>query len=208
MNGIRFLLDTNFVLMIANPQHKLSAQEYLEWEARQEFKHEYVEGEVYAMTGGTLPHNDIAVNLTTALKKHLKGKGCKVRMADAKVGITDEGPFFYPDVLVTCDSRDRRAIQFMRFPCLVVEILSPGTEAYDRGSKFAQYRRLSTLQEYVLINSDKLGVEKFRLNERNKWELTAYEAGDTMHFSSIDVELLVAQLYEDVEFFPQMTNHE
>ena len=94
--------------MIAQPQHQqLTPQEYLEWEEQQPIKYEYINGEVFAMTGGTLPHNSIAVNLTSALKNHLRGKGCKVFMADAKVGVSLQGPFHYPDVMVSCDLKQR-----------------------------------------------------------------------------------------------------
>lgn len=134
--------------MIAEPNNGLMSPEtYLEWEAQQPLKYEYIQGQAYAMTGGTLPHNDIAVNLTAALKPFLRGKGCKVRMADAKVGITEQGPYFYPDIVVSCDQRDRKALKVIRYPQLIVEVLSPGTEGFDRGDKFKFYRRIQTLQE-------------------------------------------------------------
>lgn len=93
----------------------MSPQEYLSWEEQQPIKYEYVNGEVFAMTGGTLPHNSVALNLASALKNHLRGKGCKVFMADAKLGISKKGPYHYPDVMVTCDERDltsRKIVQF------------------------------------------------------------------------------------------------
>lgn len=185
----------------------MSADEYLAWEEQQAFRHEYLHGEVYAMTGGTLPHNDLAVNLTTLLKSYLKGRGCKVRMADAKVGLSESGPFFYPDVLVTCDDRDVKAKTMVQYPCLIIEVLSPGTEGYDRGEKFKQYRRLETLKEYVLVNAETMGVESFQLNSQNKWELTAYFADDVtqdaeavlVHFTSIDFQCSLAAIYDEVE---------
>ena len=120
--------------MVAVPKpDQMTPQEYLDWEEKQPIKYEYMNGRVFAMTGGTLPHNDIALNLATALKIHLRGKGCKVSMADAKLGVSEKGSFHYPDVMVTCDERDRRATKVIYNPCLVVEVLSPGTEAFDRG---------------------------------------------------------------------------
>ncbi|NES00053.1 MAG: Uma2 family endonuclease, partial [Symploca sp. SIO1B1] len=89
----------------------MTPTEYLKWEENQPIKHEYINGRVYAMTGGTIPHNDVALNLASALKNHLRGKGCKVQMADSKVGISEKGPFHYPDVMVSCDQRDRQARQ-------------------------------------------------------------------------------------------------
>lgn len=186
--------------MIASPdQNYMSPQEYLEWEERGEFKYEYVNGEVFAMTGGTIPHNDIAVNLTTALKNHLRGTGCKVSMADAKVGVSEEGPFHYPDVMVSRDQRDRQAIKFIQYPCLIVEVLSPSTEGYDRGGKFTHYRRIQTLREYVLIDAEKIGVDCFRLNDKGLWELHPYEAGDEVHLASVDFRFPMSLVYEDVE---------
>lgn len=119
------------------------------------------------------------------------------------MGITEKGSFFYPDVLVTCNAQDRQAIQVIQFPKLIVEVLSPGTEAYDRGAKFAQYRRLESLQEYVLINSESIGLDIFRLNDRSKWELTYYTNGDKIELVCIEFKFPIELLYEDVEFSPQ-----
>ncbi|MBW4443987.1 MAG: Uma2 family endonuclease [Plectolyngbya sp. WJT66-NPBG17] len=160
--------------MVASPKFSFSPQEYLEWEERQEIRYEYAKGEVYAMTSGTIPHSAIAVNFVSLLKSHLRGRGCQVLNSDAKVGVTENGPFFYPDVNVSCDQHDRTALKFVQYPCLIAEVLSPTTEAYDRGNKFAQYRKLESLKEYVLISSDAVNVDVFRLNENKKWELTSY----------------------------------
>jgi len=192
--------------MIASSDRiRLSPAAYLEWEAQQPIKYEYLHGEAYAMTGGTLAHNDIAVNLTTLLKNHLRGSGCKVRMADAKVGITAKGPFFYPDVLVTCNESDRAAKTLVQHPCLIIEVLSPGTEGYDRGEKFRQYRQLESLQEYVLVDAETMGVEIYRLNAAQKWELTPYfpetnGAGESLivDFTSVDFQCAIAAIYEDI----------
>jgi Uma2 family endonuclease len=169
------------------------------------------------MTGGTIPHNQVAVNLAALLKSHLRGKGCKVLTSDAKVGISEKGPFHYPDVSVTCDERDSEALppsadrlarQFIRYPCLIVEVLSPSTEAVDRGEKFRHYRRLETLREYLLIDPDQMSVECYRLNERGNWELFHFYLNDS-ESNAGDCEVLIASvefkfplslLYEDVEF--------
>jgi Uma2 family endonuclease len=185
--------------MVAVPERQyLTPQDYLDWEEQQSIKYEYIDGEVFAMTGGTIPHNDLAVNLTTALKNHLRGKGCKVSMADAKVGVSERGPFHYPDVMVTCDERDRRAIRVIYYPCLIVEVLSPSTEAKDRGKKFQNYRRISTLKEYVLISSEQKFIEGFRLNEKGVWELYTYSEGDEVELKSIDFRCPIELVYEDV----------
>ncbi len=183
----------------------MTPEEYLEWEETQELRYEYVDGvvyakdEVYGMTGGTLAHNDIALNLYSALRSPIRTKGCRVNVADVKVQTAETGAFFYPDLLISCDPRDKTAIKFVRFPCLIAEVLSPSTESYDRGAKFAQYRRLESLREYLLISSEKISVDIFRLNERHKWELTPYAAGEIVQFTSIDFECPIELLYEDVE---------
>ncbi|WP_420485329.1 Uma2 family endonuclease [Iningainema tapete] len=90
------------------------------------------------------------------------------------MGVSLQGPFHYPDVMVSCDPRDQRARKVIYHPCLIVEVLSPSTEAFDLGKKFRHYRRIDTLKEYVLIEADKMNVECYRLNENGKWELTSY----------------------------------
>jgi Uma2 family endonuclease len=133
--------------MVASPeQNYMSPQEYLEWEERQEIKYEYVNGEVFAMIGGTIPQSTIALNLASALKNHLRGGKCRVNIADAKLCVSENGTFHYPDVMVSCHPQDKQAIKFIQYPCLIVEVLSPSTEAYDRGGKFMHYRRIVTLQ--------------------------------------------------------------
>lgn len=186
------------MIAISNHPH-MTFQEYLEWELQQDCKYEYVNGEVYAMTGGTIPHSAIAVNLLAALRPHVRDRSCQVLSSDAKVALSETGPGFYPDLSVTCDPRDQGAIEAIRYPCIIVEVLSPSTESYDRGAKFAHYRRLESLQEYVLISSDRINVEIFRLNERHKWELTPYAPGEMVQLTGIDFECPIELLYEDVK---------
>lgn len=185
--------------MVATPQPKyMTPQEYLDWEEQQPIKYEYINGEVYAMTGGTLAHNSIALNLASNLKTHVRGKGCKVFMADAKLGVSENGPFHYPDVMVTCDERDRNAKKVIYHPSIIVEVLSPSTESFDRGKKFQQYRRISSLKEYVLISTEQITVEVFRLNDRGIWELYTYMEGEEMYLNSVDFCCAIELLYEDV----------
>ena len=191
--------------MIAQLDPQLSPQDYLRWESEQPIRYGYINGQVYAMTGGTIPHNQIAVNLIALLKPHLRGQHCKVLSSDAKVGITEQGPFHYPDVSVTCDQRDRSARDYIRYPCLIVEVLSESTEAFDRGKKFRHYRRINTLQEYVLISQTQMSVECYRLNKHSRWELFHYTNDfaplqtDQIELTSVDLSFSLAQLYEDVE---------
>lgn len=187
--------------MIAVPNNpKISPDEYFEWESQQETRYEYINGEVFAMAGGTIDHSMIATNLIALLRPQVRGKNCRVLGSDAKVGISKNGEFFYPDLLVTCDDRDRHSAKAVFYPTLIIEVLSPSTEAYNRGGKFARYRQLISLNEYVLVSSEQVNVEAFRLNERGKWELTSYGEGDLVQFASINFECAIAAIYEDVEF--------
>jgi Uma2 family endonuclease len=203
--------------MIAQTQlfpQPMTPQVYLEWEQQQPIKYEYINGQVFAMTGGTLPHNSIALNLASALKLHLRGKPCKVFMADAKVGVSPNGPFHYPDVMVTCDDRDLTARQVVYHPCLIVEVLSPGTEDIDYGKKFRNYRRIDTLKEYVLIETETMIVDCYRINEQGKWELTAYALEEItadptkfeIQLASVDFHCPMSLLYEDVVFPESLAN--
>ncbi|GAB4352262.1 MAG: Uma2 family endonuclease [Cyanophyceae cyanobacterium] len=200
--------------MVANFDRQfMDPEAYLAWEATQPVRHEYLDGEVYAMTGGTLPHNDLAINLTVALRSLLRGTGCKVRMADAKVQLDGGKSYVYPDVVVSCDGRDRAATDAIRSPILIIEILSPGTERYDRGDKFKRYRRLSSLREYVLIDSTQISVDRYYLNDSGEWVLTSYPAVDwdrdedwgaiAVELLSLGFELTLGQLYEDVVLPPR-----
>ncbi len=183
--------------MVAIPNYQyMTPQEYFDWEEQQPLKYEYINGEAFAMTGGTIPHNDVALNLASALKNHLRGKGCKVQMADAKVGVSENGPFHYPDVMVSCDERDKRATKVIYHPCLIVEVLSLSTEGIDRGKKFQNYRQISTLKEYVLISAEQMMVESFRLNDNGLWELHTYDRGD-VDLTSVDFKFPIELLYED-----------
>lgn len=196
--------------MFAQIDHPLSPQEYLSWEAEQTIRYGYVDGHIYAMTGGSIPHNQIAVNLIALLKPHLRGKGCKVLSSDAKVGISEQGPFHYADISVTCDERDRHARSYIRYPCLIVEVLSNTTEAFDRGKKFRHYRSIETLREYVLVSQDQMSVECYRLNAQGRWELFHFlcEPQDAeavqIDLASVELSLSFAQLYEDVEFIDNL----
>jgi len=187
--------------MIASPQPpKMTIEAYLEWEAQQEVRHEYVHGEVIAMTGGTVPHNDIALNLYTALRPHLRSRGCRINVSDVKVQVSPASPYYYPDILVSCDAQDRNARKFIEFPTLIVEVLSPSTEAKDRGEKFLYYQTMPSLQEYVLIDAEKVAVECYRRGEGRMWLYYPYSAGDVLSLHSIEFERPIALLYEGVSF--------
>jgi Uma2 family endonuclease len=179
---------------------KMTVEEYLEWESQQEIRHEYVNGELFAMTGGTIPHNDIALNLYRALYSHLRSRECRVNVSDVKVQISPASPYYYPDVIVSCDPQDLNARKFIQFPQVIVEVLSPSTETRDRGEKFIYYQTMPSLQEYVLIDSEKMAVECYRRGEGRMWLYYPYQAGDRISLSSLGFECPIELLYERVSF--------
>lgn len=177
----------------------MTPQEYLAWEPTQEQRYEYWDGEVVAMSGGTRNHNRVSLNFSKLLDDALADCPCEVYILDVKAQVESGRKYFYPDVVVTCDERDKDP-QFVQFPCLIIEVLSPSTEAIDRGKKFAKYRKFTTLQEYVLVQVDQPGVEVFRRNQQGKWVLSEYSLGQRLLLESVNVEIAIADLYRQVEF--------
>jgi Uma2 family endonuclease len=188
--------------MIAIPDNspRFTPEEYFAWEEQQLERHEYIDGEVYAMSGGTINHGDIAGNFLSLLKIHMRGRGCKTLNSDCRVSIVGSTKYVYPDLSVTCDERDKTTTQYITYPCLIIEVLSPGTEAYDRGNKFKMYRRNLSLQEYVLVSAEELEVELFRRSAGDNWQIINYQAGDTVELKSINLSIPIEQIYEDIEF--------
>jgi Uma2 family endonuclease len=194
--------------MIANREdyQKMTAEEYLEWEAKQEFRHEYIDGEIWAMTGGTLPHNDIALNFYRDLYPHLRQRGCRVNVSDAKVQASKNSRYFYPDLVVSCDPEDLKAKDFIQHPKIIIEVLSPSTESYDRTKKLKYYRQIPSLQEYVLVDSEEIAVEVYRRGEGKMWLYYEYEAGEAIALESIGFECAIDLLYEGVSFEQELEN--
>jgi Uma2 family endonuclease len=180
-------------------QTRFDANAYLAWEAQQADKSEYVAGEVFAMVGVRRAHATVALNIGAALREHLRGTPCLPFIADMKLRVASADAFFYPDVMVTCDARDRRADLFVEHPKLIVEILSDSTAAYDRGAKFAAYRQITTLQEFALIDIDTRSVEVFRRQAGNEWLLHDYAGESACHFESVTLTLEMPSVFEDVD---------
>jgi len=186
--------------MIVN-QNKfyISPEDYLEGERVSPIKHEYRRGHVYAMVGAKKPHVIIGGNLVTLLNNHLGDTSCIVLMSDIKVRLEEADCYYYPDVSVTCDSRDINSSEdFIFYPCLVVEVLSKSTAAFDRGEKFADYQTLSTLQEYVLVSQTMMSVECFRRQESGVWVSQTYGAGDEVELVSVDFRCSISSIYQKV----------
>ncbi|MEH2293224.1 Uma2 family endonuclease [Nostoc sp.] len=193
--------------MVALPDNILmSAEEYLVWEPTQEERYEYWDGEVVMMSGATRNHNRISANFFKLLDDALADRSCEVYIVDVKVQVEPGQKYFYPDVVVTCDDRDIDP-QLIQYPCLIIEVLSPSTEAADRGKKFAKYRQSPTLQEYVLVQVAQPGVEVFRRNEQGKWVLSEYNLDERLRLESVDVEIAIAHLYRQVQFEAEATEN-
>lgn len=185
------------------PSSRLTAAEYLVWEPQQELRYEYINGDIVAMTGGTVPHNDIAINLLTALLPSVRASGCRINMADVKLCIGKSGLYYYPDLMVSCHPQDLHARKFIQFPKLIVEVLSPGTADKDRTDKFTDYQSISTLQEYLLVSSEKISVECYRRGEGRMWLYYPYIAGDLLSLESLGMSIAIEQLYIGTEFEQQ-----
>lgn len=191
--------------MVASPQNSyLTTEEYLQLETASDIKHEYFDGEVFAMAGATDTHVTIAGNIFALLLTHLRGSGCRVYISDMKVRIETKNRFFYPDVMVTCESKDKENTTYKEFPSLIIEVLSDSTEAFDRGDKFADYQSLPSLQEYVLINTKKARIECFRRTDDGLWLLQFYEL-DKINFelTSVDFSGKIEEVYQEVDFSQQ-----
>ena len=187
--------------MVALPDRLLMTyEEYIAWESTQEMRHEFCDGEVIAMAGGTRDHNRVSVNFLKTLDNALTDRPCEVYIADVKVQVKPKRKYFYPDVVVTCDERDRTDSLVVSFPCLIIEVLSASTEAYDRGFKFSQYRQFETLQEYVLVQVEQPMVEVFQRNEQGQWVLFEYGLDDRLLLKSVNVEIAVSDLYQQIQF--------
>ncbi len=186
--------------MIAEPQYpqKMTPEEYLEWEAKQELRHEYIDGEILATTGGSIPHNDIALNFYTALRAYLRQRGCRVNVSDVKVQASEKSRYFYPDLVVTCHPDDLKSRNFIQHPKVIIEVLSPSTASYDRGDKFKYYRQIPTLQEYVLVDSESKSVEVYHRGDGKMWLYYACYEGEAIALNSIEFECPIEVLYEGV----------
>lgn len=177
--------------------------EYLEWEAQQELRHEFVDGRLSAMTSD-VDRERVAMNFSNMLKNHLQSTVFRVFDADVKVQILESNSFLYPDVSVSGDVHDRSANKFISHPCLIVEVLSPSTEADNRGGRFALYRPMTSLQEYVLVSADPIELNVHQLNERGEWEFSLYESGDVVELKSVNFtfEIESVRIYSDPKSDP------
>lgn len=177
----------------------MTVEEYFEWEETQDERHEYWDGEVVAMAGTTKNHHRVARNFSNRLNAAFGDGPCEVFTADIRVRVEPRRKYFYPDVVVSCDDREDDDL-YVKFPCLIIEVLSSSTEAIDRGIKFAKYRELLSLKEYVLVQVSQPGVEVYQRSDRGQWIYSTYGLNDRFLLDSVGVEVTVADLYHQVKF--------
>ncbi len=189
--------------MSSLPQTAYSPEEYLALERKAEYKSEYVNGGVFAMSGASREHNLIAVNVSAEIRSQFRSRPCEVYMSDMRVKVHSTGLYTYPDVVAVCGAPrfEDEHVDTLTNPTVIVEVLSPSTEGYDRGEKFAHYRRLESLQDYVLIAQDKVRVEHFARHNGSsgQWVLTEISDPDgTLHMASIGCVLALRDVYDRV----------
>ena len=177
----------------------MTVEEYFEWEETQDERHEYWDGEVVAMAGTTKNHHRVARNFSNRLNTAFGDGPCEVFTADIRVRVEPRRKYFYPDVVVSCDDREDEDL-YLNYPCLIIEVLSPSTEAVDRGIKFAKYRAILSLKEYVLVQVSQPGVEVYQRSDRGQWIYSSYGIEDRFLLESVGVEVVVADLYHQVTF--------
>jgi Uma2 family endonuclease len=184
---------------IAYSHQKMSIEEYLAFENESLEKHEFYQGDVFAMSGGKVTHNEIVQNTNFAISLFLKDKKCKLYNSDQRVYVEKNSLFTYPDISIFCDALITRNNDEMNAvnPSVIIEVLSPGTKDYNRGLKFKLYREIDTLKEYILIDSGTISVEAFSINQNGLWELREYKnLTDTLVIQTIGMEIPVNALYE------------
>ncbi|MBE9145239.1 Uma2 family endonuclease [Planktothrix mougeotii] len=179
-----------------SPLPLFTVEDYLNAEAKNPTRHEYVGGYVFAMAGASEEHNIIVGNILALLRPHLRGTSCRVFVSDMKVKVQDD-IFYYPDLLVTCNPQDNHRY-FKTQPNLIIEVLSETTETTDRREKLMNYQTLDSLKEYVLVSQAQMQVEVYRQDDQGNWTIQILGQKDDLTLESVGLTLTMAQIYEDV----------
>lgn len=185
----------------------LTPQEYLDLERKSEIRSEYIAGEMFAMSGASRRHGLIAGNFFRELSSQLRDKACEAHKSDLRVKVSPTGMYTYPDIVALCGEPEieDEHVDTLLNPSVIIEVLSDSTEAYDRGEKFAHYRRIDSLREYVLVSQNKIRVEHYR-RDGDEWILSEVSGPEAiLHLESIDCHVPVSTIYEKVEFDPLPT---
>ena len=177
----------------------MAAEDFLAWDATRTVKHEFVRGEVFAMAGASERHITVVGNLYLALRQHLRGTPCRPLPSEMKLKVEAADCFFYPDLLVTCGETTATHQLYKTDARLVVEVLSPSTAAFDRGDKFAAYRQLPALAEYLLVDVDRLRCDLYRKGTDGLWVLHPVDETQTLHLASVSLDIAPDALWADLE---------
>jgi Uma2 family endonuclease len=180
----------------------LTPEEYLDIERKSKIRSEYIAGQMVAMSGASLRHALIAGNLYRELSAQMRERACTAYTADLRVKVSPTGMYTYPDIVALCGKPEieDEHLDTLLNPAVIVEVLSDSTEAYDRGEKFAHYRRIDSLREYVLVSQNKIRIEHYRRDD-DEWILSEVSGPDAvLHLESIDCHVAVSAIYEKVEF--------
>jgi Uma2 family endonuclease len=186
----------------ALPKAHFTPADFLAWDATQSARHEFFNGEVFAMAGAEARHVSVTLNVFYALRQHLSGTRCRIYGMDMKLSVSERGDFFYPDGFVTCAEADRAERLMKREPSFIFEVLSPSTAAFDRGDKFASYRTIKSLKEYALIDIDRRSVDVYRVGLDGLWVLHPFSLiteASTATFASVDLSISGSQLFADID---------
>jgi Uma2 family endonuclease len=187
--------------MASNPVTKVTEEEYLAFDRASEFRNELLDGEIVAMSGGSMSHARLGMSISNQLYNALQGSDCETFASDFRVRVSPR-MYTYPDAIVVCGKpllADGRKDTLLN-PRVIIEVLSPSTEHYDRGMKFQNYRAIESLQDYILVSQDQIRIEQFTRGDARSWTLRDYQsAGETLRIESVGVSIPIARIYERVE---------
>jgi Uma2 family endonuclease len=199
---VRAMLNCDQVAMASSPITKVTAEEYLALDRAAEFRSEFLDGEIIAMSGGSPRHSELKINLVAEVHAALRGTSCRAFDSDLRVRVSSR-MYTYPDLTVVCGKlmlADERRDMLLN-PTAIFEVLSPSTEYYDRIVKFQHYRGIESLQDYILVAQDQIRIEQYTRGDANTWTIHDYlHAGDVLRIASIGVSLPLAAIYERIEF--------
>lgn len=185
------------------PKVRLTPKEYLDFERKSEIKHEYCKGEIFAMSGASREHNVICMNVGSEIRQQLKGKSCEAYPGDMRVFVPATGLYTYPDIVVVCGEPQFQDKEFdtLLNPTLIIEVLSPSTESYDRGKKFAHYRSIETLAQYLLVSQDEPRIDNYLKQESGLWLFSdSRTLNERVELPSIDCVLDIREVYDKINF--------
>jgi Uma2 family endonuclease len=192
--------------MSAAPKIRFTVEEYLARERKADYKSEFYQGEIFAMAGASAAHNEVKDALVAALRNALRDGPCRTASSDQRVLVDRTGLYTYPDIVITCEKPiyDEKDAETLTNPTVIIEILSPSTEKYDRGAKFRNYQQIPSLKEYILVAQDEAVVERFVRQSDGSWALTAMVGlKDSLQLASRPARIPLADIYYGIDFPPQ-----